>query len=36
MSKHGTRIAKERIKGMLPFAEQELDEAKEVMSPRAK
>ena len=33
LSKHGTRIAKERIKGMFPFAEQEPDEAKEVINP---
>ena len=33
VSKHGTRIARECIKGMFPFAKQEPDEAKEVMAP---
>jgi hypothetical protein len=33
VSKHGARIARECIKAMFPFAEQEPDEAKEVMAP---
>ncbi len=34
LATEATRLAKERVKAMVPFAEQEPDEAKEVMDSR--